>query len=160
MCAFFWSTDGDGSGLFPLFSKLKISHKRLKSLTLSHGLGEKYSGVHPGESLERDDMTYHSRVYQISFWQIRPVWGGTLWWWERLWSKIGQRALRDVWAGGVYCDCVYRNVCCGYLSVCLCMTTAALLIFLGIGRSVKLWTDWRELYTAKKKNGSSGNRFN
>lgn len=70
---------------------------------------KKTSRVHPGESLDWDDMTYHSRVYQISFWQIRLLWGGTAWWWERLCLKIGQGGLRDVWAG-VYRDCLYRNV--------------------------------------------------
>ncbi len=42
-------------------------------------------------------------------------------------------------------------------SVCLCMTTAGLLVFLGIGTGVMHWKDPPELYTAK--NGNCGKRF-
>lgn len=149
MC--FWSIAEYISGLFSFVKTKSLPPKQTSTHTQTEK--NKHLRVHPGESLDRDDMTYHSRVYQISFWQIRPVWGGTAWWWERLWLKIGQGGLRDVWAGG-YHDRLYRNVCGCYRSdgECLCVTTTVLLIFLGIDRRVMHLKDHRELYTAKNGN--------
>lgn len=111
------SLRGDSCGLmkywlthfrFVPFFKIKFLPQKQRHFDTGR---EKRPEVRPGESLDRDDMTYHLRAYQISFWRIRPLWGSTAWWWERLWLKIGWCGLRNVWAGSGGGDAM--TVCAG-----------------------------------------------
>ena len=121
-----------------------------------HWLRGKRVMVVPAESLDRNDMTHHSRVYQISFWQMGPVWGGIAWWWEKI--EVENRAAWCTesvpWPSSQ--QCLWGLPEGLRERVCLCAISTRLLIFLEIGRRVMPWIDYPELYTSKNEHYTQG----
>ena len=152
MCAFEVLTDAFqvcSLSFFFFFSQFKF-HPQKQTL---HTDWKRRLGVHPGELLDRDDMTYHSRVYHISFWQIRPAWGGTAGWWERLRLKIGQRGLQERVSWGL--PWLSIQECLWWLPQCLFACDNNRITDIFGYRGVMHWKAACEMYTAKR-----GERFN